>query len=96
MLALVLLGPLVLTRVMRLDFYRRTRPFLVTAFLVCGIYWVWDVVVTARGHWSFNPSYVVGWTVLGMPIEEWLFFPVIVFVSIFTYEATKTMLGRKR
>ena len=95
-LVLVLLGPLILTIVMRLDFYRRTGPLIKTAIIVCSIYWLWDVVVTSRGHWSFNPSYVLGWTVLGMPLEEWLFFPVIVFVSIFTYEATMKILRKRQ
>ena len=95
-LVLVLLGPVLLTRLLRLDFYRRIGPLVKTGTLVCSAYWLWDVVVTSRGHWSFNPNYVVGWTVLGMPVEEWLFFPVIVFVSIFTYEAAHTVLRKER
>jgi len=63
--------------------------------IVCAAYWTWDVLVTARGHWSFNPAYVLGLNILGMPLEEWLFFVVLVFVSIFTYEATRKVLSRR-
>ena len=94
-LGLVLLGPLVLTAMLRLRYFLKVKPLVQTISLVCLIYWGWDVVVTARGHWSFNPSYTVGWTMLGMPVEEWLFFVVIAFVSIFTLEATKAVLGKK-
>ena len=95
-LGLVLVGPLAVTAALRLRYFRKVRPLIQTVLVVCLIYWAWDVVVTARGHWSFNPSYTVGWTLLGMPVEEWLFFVVIAFVSIFTLEATRAVLGRKR
>jgi lycopene cyclase domain-containing protein len=56
---------------------------------------VWDIIATARGHWSFNPSYVLGLTIAGMPIEEWLFFVVVSFVSVFTWESTKYFMRRR-
>lgn len=95
-LGLVLLGPLALTLAWRLQYYRKVKPLIQTVSVVCLIYWAWDVVVTARGHWWFNPSYTVGWTLLGMPVEEWMFFVVIAFVSIFTLEATRSVLGKKQ
>jgi lycopene cyclase domain-containing protein len=60
------------------------------------VYWVWDIAVTARGHWVFNPHYVLGIELFGLPLEEWLFFVIIAFVSVFTYEAVRATLGRKR
>jgi len=33
--------------------------------------------------------------VAGMPIEEWLFFVVVSFVSVFTWEATKYFMRRQ-
>jgi lycopene cyclase domain-containing protein len=95
-LGLVLVGPLLVTAVLRLQFYRNIKPLLQTISTVCLVYWTWDVIVTARGHWSFNPLYTVGWTFFGMPAEEWLFFVVIAFVSIFTLEATRAVLGRRK
>jgi lycopene beta-cyclase len=95
-LGLVLIGPLMVIALLRLRFYRQIKPLLQTMASVCLVYWVWDVIVTARGHWSFNPLYTMGWTVLGMPAEEWLFFVVIAFVSIFTLEATRAVLRRRK
>lgn len=88
-LGAILFFPLLLSVIMRLRIYTRFRAFLKTMIIVCTVFWIWDIVVTIRGHWSFNPDYTVGWRPLGMPVEEWLFFPILVFVSIFTYEAVR-------
>ena len=88
-LGAILFFPLVISVVLRLPMYVRYRAFLKSMAIVCAVFWFWDVLATARGHWSFNPAYVMGWTILGMPVEEWLFFPVLVFVSVFTYEAVR-------
>ncbi|MGB2958975.1 MAG: lycopene cyclase domain-containing protein [Bacteroidota bacterium] len=63
--------------------------------IVCIPFWVWDVLATARGHWQFNEKYVLGIGLLGLPIEEWLFFPVLGFVAIFTWESTKYFMSRR-
>jgi lycopene cyclase domain-containing protein len=94
-LGCVLVFPLILSILMPLRLYTRWRSMLFSMGTVCSAYWAWDVIVTARGHWSFNPDYVLGITLLDMPIEEWLFFIVITFVSIFTYEAVRMVTGRR-
>lgn len=88
-LGAILLFPLVLSVILRLRMYARIRALAKSMLVVCVVFWVWDVLATARGHWSFNPSYVLGWDLLGMPLEEWAFFPVLTFVSVFTYEAVR-------
>lgn len=93
-LGAILFFPLVLTFVMRLRLFARYRVLIKVMAIVCATFWIWDVLATARGHWSFNPAYTMGWNVLGMPAEEWLFFPVLVFVAIFTYEAVRKVWKR--
>jgi lycopene beta-cyclase len=88
-LAAILFFPLVLSFILRLRIFKRYRVLAKTMAIVCAVFWVWDVLATARGHWSFNPAYTMGWSILGMPAEEWLFFPVLVFVAVFTYEAVR-------
>ena len=88
--------PLLLSVLLRLGIYRRARALLMSMACVCAIYWTWDVTATARGHWAFNPAYVLDLRLLGMPVEEWLFFVVITFVSIFTYEAVRQMQERSK
>ncbi|MCB0430163.1 MAG: lycopene cyclase domain-containing protein [Flavobacteriales bacterium] len=46
----------------------------------------WDVWFTRQGYWSFNPSYVIGVNLFGLPVEEWLFFLAIPYCMIFVWE----------
>lgn len=95
LLLLVLSVPAVLSRDPKLDIVGHPRDVVRAVAAVCILFWTWDVVATSRGHWSWNPACVLGVTILGMPIEEWLFFPVVSFVSIFTWESVHYFLGRR-
>lgn len=87
--------PLILSRDPKLGIRGNAVPLLKAMGITCAVFWVWDVIATARGHWSFNPQYVLGPALAGMPLEEWLFFVVVSFVSVFTWESVKYFL-RKR
>lgn len=95
-LAVVVFFPLILSADRNLGLYRHARSLVKAILAVAVPFWIWDVIVTARGHWSFNEAHVIGLNILGMPIEEWLFFVVVPFVSIFTWESTKYFLRRKK
>jgi lycopene cyclase domain-containing protein len=95
-LGATLFFPFLLSFDKRLPIWKNIAKLAITAFCVSVPFITWDVVVTMRGHWSFNPNYVLGVEVLGLPIEEWAFFVVIVFVSVFTWEALKIVAERKR
>lgn len=46
-----------------------------TAVFVPTIYlWIADRVAIADGIWALSPRYTLGWDVLGLPVEEALFF----------------------
>jgi lycopene cyclase domain-containing protein len=95
-LGAVLFFPLVLSADRNIGLWRHTRSLIKAILAVALPFWIWDVIVTARGHWSFNEATVIGLKILGLPIEEWLFFIVVPFVSIFTWESTKYFLRRKK
>jgi lycopene cyclase domain-containing protein len=92
----IALFPLVLSRDRNIGLYDHVGALVKSMAVVCVVFWLWDIVATARGHWSFNPGYVMGCRLLGMPVEEWLFFVVVTFVSVFTWESTKYFVTRKK
>ncbi len=75
-------------------------PQLLPAMLIMAlVFIVWDVFFTRWGVWGFNDDYLLGWRILGLPIEEILFFFVIPYVCLFSYEVLnyfirKDLLGK--
>lgn len=95
-LGLILLFPLILSFDRKLSLYRHGRALVLAVTGMCIPFWVWDGVAALRGHWWFNEQYTVGVGWMGLPVEEWLFFPIVGFVSIFTWESTRYLWGRRR
>lgn len=84
-----ILFPLVLSFDKNVFFVQFWKP-LFWAILLPGIFFiVWDVAFTKLGYWSFNPDYTFDVRVLGLPIEEWMFFVVIPYCSLFVYEVLR-------
>jgi len=69
----------------RLRFDREFVPFLKASVIVALFFIAWDVWFTSRGVWWFNTKYTLGIVLVGLPLEEWLFFIFIPFSCIFTY-----------
>jgi lycopene cyclase domain-containing protein len=93
-LAATVIIPLILSRDRNIRIRQNKGLLLGTTLFVSAIYWVWDIAATARGHWSFNPAYVLDIRILGLPAEEYLFFPVIIFVSIVVWESVRYFMRR--
>ena len=91
MYALLISGaiPFILSFWPGLNFYRNLRSLFYTISLIVIIFGLWDVFAVWRGHWSFNPNGVWPLRIMNLPLEEWLFFIIIPFCCIFTWEALK-------
>jgi len=77
--------------------YRRPRRLLLAVLPLLVIFYVWDAVAIARGHWDYSPAHTTGWLLpFGMPVEEVVFFIVIPLCGLLTFEAVGRMLGRRR
>lgn len=92
--------PLVLSFLPVLRFYRNLRGLLFSLAAVLVVFGSWDVFAVWRGHWSFDPGAVMDMRILNLPLEEVLFFVVIPFCCIFTWEAlffiSSRLKGRMR
>ena len=80
----------------RLRLYAQWRN-LVRAIVYPSIPFIlWDIAATARGHWWFNARYLVGLHLGNLPLEEYLFYLVIGFVAVYTYEVVCYFRGERR
>lgn len=95
-LILSVIVPFALSFLPALKFYSNFRALLASLSLIVVIFGGWDVYATYRGHWYFDPNGVVGVRILNLPLEEAMFFVVIPFCCIFSWEALKLIKGRMR
>ncbi|MCB9715763.1 MAG: lycopene cyclase domain-containing protein [Myxococcales bacterium] len=89
---LVLAVPLLVGAWRRAWFYDRLGTALRAVIGVGVPFVLWDAAVAGR-HWWFDPRYVLGVELLGLPVEELLFFVAIPLACLFTWE---TVLGGAR
>jgi lycopene cyclase domain-containing protein len=91
-LAACLFCTLPLELVLRVRVYARWRRLAAALVpgLVLGV--AWDQYAVRSGHWHFDPRYLTGLDLAGLPVEEVLFFVVIPICAILTLEA----VGRRR
>lgn len=96
MLILIVSGivPLILSFWPPLKFYRNLKGLALSLGLILLIFGGWDVWATYRGHWYFNSRGVWPFKIINLPLEEVLFFLVIPFCCIFTWEAINYIKGR--
>lgn len=82
---LTIAAPLLLSFDKKVAFYKEWK-YLFPAILVMGVFFIAkDVIFAASGIWGFNDRYLVGIRLLGLPIEEWLFFVVVPYAIVFIY-----------
>ncbi|MFH1691202.1 MAG: lycopene cyclase domain-containing protein [Candidatus Omnitrophota bacterium] len=94
-LMLSLSVPLVCSFWPPLKFYSHFRALLCSIFSVALIYGAWDVVAVYRHHWFFNPDGIWSFKIINLPVEEVLFFIVIPFCCIFTWEAVLFIMKKR-
>ena len=90
----VLALPFLLSFDKKVAFFKEWKYFLPVNLAVGGFFIAWDVWFTRAGIWAFNPDYLLGLEIFGLPIEEWLFFFCIPYANVFTYFALRTYVKR--
>ena len=66
-------------------FYDVLGTALRSVLVVAVPFVIWDAAVVGR-HWWFNPRYVLGVELWGLPVEEVLFFVAIPLACLFSWE----------
>ena len=90
MMVLVFAGavPFLLSFFPPLKIYRNAKALFFTISLILLLFGSWDVFAVRRSHWYFDTYGVWDFRIINLPLEEVLFFVVIPFCCIFTWEAT--------
>jgi len=75
----------------RIRFDRHWKSFGLSCLVISSMFILWDAQFTNAQVWGFNPLHHSRWLILGMPIEEVLFFLVIPYCCTFTYEVLQVV-----
>lgn len=82
-----LLIPLALSFDKTIHFRRKWRFAAWSIAIVSALFLAWDLAFIRLGIWSFNNEYTLGPQILGLPIEEFLYFLALPYLALFIYEA---------
>jgi lycopene beta-cyclase len=96
LMAACLLVTLPLELVLKAGVYRRPRRWLAAVVPVFLGFSFWDRVAILRGHWTYNPRHTTGIELLGLPLEELVFFVVVPTCALLTYQAVVRLLPTPR
>ncbi len=77
--------PLIASFHPRLQFYKKWKSLFAAIALTSIFFVTWDILFTEWGIWGFNSRYYLGYKIVGLPIEEWLFFICIPYACIFMH-----------
>ncbi|UCH09250.1 MAG: lycopene cyclase domain-containing protein [Fidelibacterota bacterium] len=69
----------------KIRFARQWRAAFAAIAITAVPFLLWDVWFTRLGAWAFNPRFNLGWDLLGLPLEEILFFVCIPYANLFLY-----------
>lgn len=86
------LGPFLLSFDKKVAFYKNWLPLLAGISLNGLIFILWDGWFARTGVWGFNNDYVWSTRINDLPIEEWLFFIVVPYASVFIYVCLKAYI----
>jgi len=85
LLFLSILIPLIFSFERKLRFFKIWKSLLPSAVIIGMVYIIADIIFVRKGIWGFNALYHSGIIILGLPLEEWLFFIIIPYASIFIH-----------
>lgn len=70
----------------RVAYYKSFGSLFKAMSIVSTFFILWDVYFTEIGVWGFNPLYLSGWEMFGLPLGEYLFFITVPYSCIFIYK----------
>ncbi len=84
---LTILFPFLFSFERRIAFATRWKYLFPAMASTAAVFLVWDYFFTQWGVWGFTDAYITGIKILGLPIEEMLFFFTVPYSCVFIYDA---------
>lgn len=81
-----LIVPLIFSFHNKIQFHKKWSVFFKANILVTIPFLIWDEIFTENGVWGFADEHIMGLHLLNLPLEEILFFIIIPYCCVFTYE----------
>ena len=81
--------PLIFSFVQKIRFYSKLKYLFPAMLFSVAIFILWDLRFEERAIWRFNSEYVLGFNILNLPVEEWIYFFVASYLFVFIYEFVK-------
>lgn len=88
------LFPFILSFDKRVHFYTHWKHLFPAMALNAAVFIFWDSLFTRQGVWGFNPDYLLGINLFGLPLEELLFFVTVPYACVFIYEVLQAYVSR--
>lgn len=82
----IILFPLLFSFEEKIRFYKKYTQLFISITSVGIPLIIWDYYSNLNNVWSFSENYTIGIRILGLPIEEILFFVVVPYSMIFLWE----------
>jgi lycopene cyclase domain-containing protein len=76
----------------KLQLHKNWKSLIPSILLTAFAFILWDAYYTYLGVWGFNPTYLIGFYVGNLPIEEILFFICIPYACIYSYHCFKALM----
>lgn len=77
--------PFLLSFDKKVAFYKSWKHLFPAIGIMAAVFIGWDAIFTYFNIWSFNDAYLTGPRLLGLPIEEWMFFITVPYACVFIY-----------
>lgn len=88
--------PLIRSFENKISFYKNWKSLVFAISIMMTIFITWDVIFTTLSVWSFNDRYILGYKLLSLPIEEWMFFICVPYSCVFIHEVLNYFFPLKK
>lgn len=86
--------PLIFSFGGKAPFFRQWKYLWISTLGAGIIFFAWEAAFTAMGVLEYNPDRLVGWAILGVPVESVLYYVCIPYAGVFAYHTLNHAIER--